>query len=72
MIGTVLGAVCMSLITNMFDLFEVAAARRKVVVEMTLVSVVTLDGYFNIRKQQELSKIERFYPFNVWPASDPR
>jgi len=56
-IGTVLGVVCMSLITNMFNLFEVSSAWQNVVVGVILASVVTLDGYFILRKQRELGKI---------------
>lgn len=56
-IGAVLGVVCMSLISNLFNLFEMKSTWQNVVVGAILIIVVTLDGYLTIRKQKELGKI---------------
>jgi ribose transport system permease protein len=56
-IGTIIGVLCMALIANMFNIFEVAPAWQKVVVGLILMVVVTVDGYLILRKQRELGKI---------------
>jgi len=55
--GALFGVVFMSLVTNMFNLFEVKSTWQNVVVGAILIVVVTLDGYLTIRKQQELGRI---------------
>ncbi|MGA2478244.1 MAG: ABC transporter permease [Spirochaetia bacterium] len=56
-VGTIIGVLCMALIANMFNIFEVAPAWQKVVVGVLLIVVVTVDGYLILRKQRELGKI---------------
>jgi ribose transport system permease protein len=56
-IGTIIGVLCMALIANMFNIFEVVPAWQKVVVGVLLIVVVTVDGYLILRKQRELGKI---------------
>jgi ribose/xylose/arabinose/galactoside ABC-type transport system permease subunit len=56
-IGTIIGVLCMALIANMFNIFEVAPAWQKVVVGVLLIVVVSVDGYLILRKQRELGKI---------------
>ncbi len=56
-IGTVFGVICMSLFTNLFNLFEVTSTWQSVVVGSILIMVVAVDGYLILRKQRELGKI---------------
>jgi ribose transport system permease protein len=56
-LGTLGGVVCMSLITNMFNLFEVKSSWQSIVVGFILIAVVTIDGYLILRKQRELGKV---------------
>ncbi len=55
--GTLGGVVCMSLIINMFNLFEIKSTWQYVVVGAILMLVVSVDGYLILRKQKALGKI---------------
>ena len=55
--GAILGAVFSSLLTNMFNLFEVNTLWQRVVMGAVLVSVVFIDGFFAMVEQRKLGKI---------------
>jgi ribose transport system permease protein len=59
--GTALGALggvaFMSLIRNMFNIFEVTSSWQNIVIGTILIIVVTVDGYLVLRKKRELGKI---------------
>ena len=56
-LGAILGVAFMSLLTNMFNLFEMKVQMQNVIVGLILVAVVTIDGYLNVKKQRELGRI---------------
>lgn len=55
--GAVLGVAFMSLLTNMFNLLEMKAQLQNVVVGLTLIAVICIDGYLNLKKMREMGKI---------------
>ncbi len=56
-LGAVLGVAFMSLLTNMFNLLEMNAQLQNVVVGLTLIAVIVIDGYVNLKKMREMGKI---------------
>jgi ribose transport system permease protein len=56
-LGAVLGVAFMSLLANMFNLFDLKPQFRNIIVGLILVAVVTIDGYLNLKKQRELGRI---------------
>lgn len=55
--GALLGVACMSLIRNLFNLFEIPSTGQNVVIGMILVAVVAVDGYLRMAKMKKLGKI---------------
>ena len=55
--GALLGVLCMSLISNVFNLFEIKSTWQNVVIGTILIFVVSLDGYLTLKKQKELGRI---------------
>lgn len=56
-LGAVLGVAFMSLLTNMFNLLEMKAQLQNVVVGLTLIAVIVIDGYLNLKKMRAMGKI---------------
>lgn len=56
-LGALLGVAFMSLLTNMFNLFEMKVQLQNVVVGLILVAVITIDGYLHLKKMRELGKL---------------
>lgn len=56
-VGAVLGVAFMSLLTNMFNLLEMNTQLQNVVVGLTLVAVIVIDGVVNLRKMRGMGKI---------------
>jgi ribose transport system permease protein len=56
-LGAVFGVAFMSLLTNMFNLFQLKVQYQNVIIGLILVAVITIDGYLNLKKQRELGKI---------------
>jgi len=56
-LGAVLGVTFMSLLANMFNLFDLKPQFRNIIIGLILVAVITIDGYLNLKKQRELGKI---------------
>lgn len=56
-LGAILGVTFMSLLTNMFNLFEMKVQLQNVVVGLILVTVITIDGYLYLKKMRELGRI---------------
>ena len=56
-LGAALGVVFMSLLTNMFNLLEMNTQLQNVVVGVTLVAVIVIDGYLNLEKMRAMGKI---------------
>ncbi|MDD3796300.1 MAG: ABC transporter permease [Lachnospiraceae bacterium] len=56
-IGATLGVIFMALLTNMFNLLRMSPELQNIVVGISLVAVVTLDGYMNIKKLRLQGKI---------------
>lgn len=56
-LGAVLGVAFMSLLTNMFNLLEMNTQLQNVVVGLTLVAVVVIDGAVNLGKMRSMGKI---------------
>ncbi|MCC8179522.1 MAG: ABC transporter permease [Planctomycetes bacterium] len=56
-IGAALGVAFMSLLTNMFNLLEMNTQLQNVVVGLTLIAVIVIDGYLNLKKMRAMGKI---------------
>jgi ribose transport system permease protein len=56
-LGAILGVTFMSLLANMFNLFDLKPQFRNVIVGLILVAVITIDGYLLLKKQRELGRI---------------
>jgi ribose transport system permease protein len=56
-VGTVVGVLLMTLITNLFNLLEIPSSWQNVVVGAILIAVISIDGYLILKKQRELGKI---------------
>jgi len=56
-LGAVLGVTFMSLLANMFNLFDLKPQFRNVIIGLILVAIVTIDGYLNLKKQRELGRM---------------
>ncbi len=56
-LGALLGVAFMSLLTNMFNLLEMNTQLQNVVVGLTLVAVIVIDGYLNLKKMRAMGKI---------------
>lgn len=56
MVGAVLGITFLALLNNFFNLFEINQHVQSLTLGIVLLSVVTIDGYLNIRKRRALGK----------------
>ena len=56
-IGAALGVAFMSLLTNMFNLLQMNPQLQNVVVGITLVVVIVIDGYLNLKKMRAMGNI---------------
>ncbi|MDR0362194.1 MAG: ABC transporter permease [Planctomycetota bacterium] len=56
-VGAALGVAFMSLLTNMFNLLEMNTQLQNVVVGLTLIAVIVIDGYLNLKKMRAMGKI---------------
>ncbi|MDR3211752.1 MAG: ABC transporter permease [Planctomycetota bacterium] len=56
-LGAFLGVSFMSLLTNMFNLLEMNTQLQNVVVGVTLVAVIVIDGYVTLKKMRAMGKI---------------
>lgn len=56
-VGAILGVAFMSLLTNMFNLLEMNTQLQNVVVGLTLIAVIVIDGYLNLKKMRAMGKI---------------
>lgn len=55
-LGALVGALFMSLLTNMFSLLQMKLQLQNVVVGLILVAVVAIDGYISLKKMREMGK----------------
>lgn len=55
--GALFGTVFISLLSNMFNLWEVKALFQNLTLGLVLIAVLTLDGWLNIRRLRSLGKI---------------
>lgn len=56
-VGALFGTVFISLLANMFNLWEVKAMFQNLTLGLVLIAVLTLDGWMNIRRLRSLGKI---------------
>ncbi|MDR1612031.1 MAG: ABC transporter permease [Planctomycetota bacterium] len=56
-LGAALGVTFMSLLTNMFNLLEMNTQLQNVVVGLTLIAVIVVDGYLNLKKMRAMGMI---------------